>query len=138
MMITFSSALVIMLDARNSWIVLPSILLASVPPEVRESLNISGFTARKLFTQNHKELMNAAETSMKGTATSCTVVGALIVTMMFAAAFTVPGGNDSTGLLIFIDKKLFKVFIVSDAVSLLFHKFSNYLFGTPHFRICRR
>ncbi|KAM1767475.1 hypothetical protein EV2_046560 [Malus domestica] len=50
-------------------------------------------TARALFTKNHKELVEEGEKSMKATATSCTVVGALIVTMMFAAAFTVPGGN---------------------------------------------
>ncbi|BBG92909.1 Ankyrin repeat family protein [Prunus dulcis] len=51
-------------------------------------------TARELFTKNHKKLVKEGEESMKGTATSCTVVGALIVTIMFAAAFTVPGGNN--------------------------------------------
>ena len=39
---------------------------------------------------------------------SCTVVGALIVTLMFAAVFTVPGGNDqNNGFPIFLNKKLF-------------------------------
>ena len=56
---------------------------------------------------------------MKDTATSCTVVGTLIVTIMFAAVFTVPGGNDqNNGFPIFLNKKLFMVFIVSDALSL--------------------
>lgn len=56
---------------------------------------------------------------MKETATSCTVVGALIITIMFTAAFTVPGGNNgNTGMPLFLDKKLFMVFIVSDALSL--------------------
>ena len=56
---------------------------------------------------------------MKDTATSCTVVGALIVTIMFAAVFTVPGGNNqNNGFPIFLNKKLFMVFIVSDALSL--------------------
>ena len=54
--------------------------------------------------------MGKGEKWMKDTASSCTVVGALIVTIMFAAAFTVPGGNDQY--------KLFMVFIVSDALSL--------------------
>ena len=56
---------------------------------------------------------------MKDIAMSCTVVGALIVTIMFAAVFTVPGGNDqNNGFPIFLNKKLFMVFIVSDALSL--------------------
>ena len=56
---------------------------------------------------------------MKDIATCCTVVGALIITIMFAAIFTVPGGNDeNNGFPIFLNKKLFIVFIVSDALSL--------------------
>lgn len=51
-------------------------------------------TPRELFTKNHKELVKEGENSMKEIATSCTVVGALVITMMFAAAFTVPGGNN--------------------------------------------
>ncbi|KAL6179994.1 hypothetical protein ACLB2K_046664 [Fragaria x ananassa] len=67
-------------------------------------------TARELFTMNHKKLLEDAEISIKGTATSCTVVGALIVTMVFAAAFTVPGGNDgNTGFPMFLNHKLFKI-----------------------------
>ena len=92
-----------------------------VPPEMYESRNFSNdMTARELFTKNHSKLLEDAETSIKGTATSCTVVGALIVTMMFAAAFTVPGGSDgNTGLPLNRDKKLFKVYIVSDTISLV-------------------
>ena len=57
---------------------------------------------------------------MKETATSCTVAGALIVTIMFAAAITVPGGNNqNTGLPMFFNEKLFMFFIISDALSLL-------------------
>ncbi|KAM4071853.1 hypothetical protein ACB094_11G092000 [Castanea mollissima] len=64
-------------------------------------------------------MMSNGEKWMKDTASSCTVVGALIVTIMFAAAFTVPGGNDQNkGFPIFLNEKLFMVFIVSDALSL--------------------
>ncbi|KAI5343896.1 hypothetical protein L3X38_011772 [Prunus dulcis] len=56
---------------------------------------------------------------MKETATSCTFVGAPIFTIMFASAFTVPGGNNGrTGIPMFLNKKIFMVFIVSDAISL--------------------
>ncbi|KAM2371013.1 hypothetical protein ACFX1X_045915 [Malus domestica] len=85
----------------------------------RESINKDHMTPREVFTKSHKELGKEAEESMKNTSTSCTVVGALIVTMMFAAAFTVPGGNNGdTGLLTFLSQKVFTTFIVSDAISL--------------------
>ncbi|KAL5568432.1 hypothetical protein UlMin_025007, partial [Ulmus minor] len=74
---------------------------------------------REVFTDNHKDLMIAGETWMKNTSSSCTVVGALIFTIMFTAAFTLPRGNmQDTGFPMFLDKKLFKLFIISDAISL--------------------
>ena len=83
------------------------------------SLNGEGLTPRQFFTENHEDMMDKGEKWMKDTASSCTVVGALIVTIMFAAAFTVPGGNDQNkGFPIFLNEKLFMVFIVSDALSL--------------------
>ncbi|XP_070672634.1 uncharacterized protein [Malus domestica] len=76
-------------------------------------------TPRELFTKVHKDLVKEGEKAMKDTATSCTVVGALIVTIMFAAAFTVPGGNkQDTGLPVFLSKTAFITFIVSDVISL--------------------
>ncbi|KAM1429222.1 hypothetical protein ACFX2I_045443 [Malus domestica] len=88
-------------------------------PKDRECLNDDGMTPQELFKENHKKMGEEAEKSMKETATSCTVVGALIVTIMFAAAFTVPGGNDEkTSLPKFLTKKVFTAFIVSDAISL--------------------
>nr|POE66453.1 hypothetical protein CFP56_41948 [Quercus suber] len=62
-----------------------------VPPRVLGKLNDEDLTPRQLFTKNHKDMMGKGEKWMKDTASSCTVVGALIITIMFAAAFTVPG-----------------------------------------------
>lgn len=57
---------------------------------------------------------------MKGTTTSSAVVAALIVTIMFAATFTIPSGNKgNTGLPMFIDENLFTVFIVSNTTTLV-------------------
>ncbi|KAM1187268.1 hypothetical protein ACFX2J_023221 [Malus domestica] len=82
--------------------------------------NKYGLTPSKLFTKTHEKLHKEGEKWMKGTASSCTVVSALIITIMFATAFTVPGGNNQeTGFPIFLNEKLFMVFIVSDAISLL-------------------
>ncbi|XP_004301930.1 PREDICTED: alpha-latrotoxin-Lh1a-like [Fragaria vesca subsp. vesca] len=92
-----------------------------VPIEMHEYRRHSdGLTARELFTKTHKNLIEDAKSSMIETAHSCTVIGALIVTMMFAATFTLPGGNNgNTGLPFFQDNKLLKVFIVSDTISLV-------------------
>ncbi|XP_060675762.1 protein ACCELERATED CELL DEATH 6-like [Ziziphus jujuba] len=90
-----------------------------VPPWTYGHTNSEFLTPRQLFTRDHKQLLSDGEKWMKETATSCTVVGALIVTIMFAATFTVPGGNDeSTGYPKFLDDKTFTVFIISDAISL--------------------
>ncbi|KAG6630891.1 hypothetical protein CIPAW_13G052600 [Carya illinoinensis] len=59
-------------------------------PMITNFKNADGLTPRQLFTKTHKDLMKEGERWMKDTSTSCTVVGALIVTIMFAAAFTVP------------------------------------------------
>ncbi|XP_020411805.1 uncharacterized protein LOC18787791 isoform X1 [Prunus persica] len=83
------------------------------------AFNKQGMRPHELFTQNHNKLKEEGEKWMKDAATSCTVVGALTITIMFAAAFTVPGGNNGgTGFPLFLDEKMFLVFIVSDAISL--------------------
>ncbi|KAJ0702803.1 putative PGG domain-containing protein [Helianthus annuus] len=47
------------------------------------------------------------------------VVAALIATIVFAAAFPVPGGYDqNNGIPIFDQKPIFVVFVVADAMSL--------------------
>ncbi|KAL4599595.1 hypothetical protein ACB092_11G137800, partial [Castanea dentata] len=91
-----------------------------VHPFTLEYANTNGKRPRELLTKNHKELVKEGEKWMKGTASSCTVVAALIVTIMFAAAITVPGGNkQDSGLPTFLNEKVFMVFIISDALSLL-------------------
>ena len=66
---------------------------------------------------------------MKEIANSCTAVDTLIVTIMFAAAITVPGGNkQESGLPMFLNVKVFMLFIISDALSLLFASISLLIF----------
>jgi hypothetical protein len=89
-----------------------------VQPFLFEAQNQKGQTPQELFRESHKELVKEGEKWMKETATSCTVAGALIVTIMFAAAITVPGGNEK-GLPVFLNEKLFMLFIIFDALSLL-------------------
>ncbi|PRQ56177.1 putative ankyrin repeat-containing domain, PGG domain-containing protein [Rosa chinensis] len=101
-----------------------------VAPKAREFINWTDYmTPRDLFTKHHKNLLKEGEKWMKDTATSFTVVGALIVTLMFATAFTVPGGyKEDTGFPIFINERLFMVFIISDAISLFSATTSSLMF----------
>ncbi|VFQ74116.1 unnamed protein product [Cuscuta campestris] len=95
-----------------------------VPLGLRVSLNSDRQRPEDIFKATHRDLRDAGEKWMKDTASSCSVVGALIVTMMFAVAFTVPGGNDQNdGYPVFLkdddnNKLLFILFMVSDALSL--------------------
>ncbi|RZC82070.1 hypothetical protein C5167_044649 [Papaver somniferum] len=90
-----------------------------VQPKYKESLNKDGKTPAEVFTEQHKALKKDGEVWMKETANACMLVSALIATVMFAAAFTVPGGNEqSTGTPFFLKTPAFTIFIVSDAISL--------------------
>ncbi|CAN8269081.1 unnamed protein product [Cochlearia groenlandica] len=83
-----------------------------VQPKHRKMVNLKQKkTPQALFTDQHKDLVEQGEKWMKETATSCTVVAALITTMMFSSAFTVPPSLDT-------NHKLFMIFIITDAISL--------------------
>ncbi|RZC91702.1 hypothetical protein C5167_027770 [Papaver somniferum] len=86
--------------------------------------NKEGYTAQSIFTKEHRELVKEGEKWMKDTSGSCMLVAALIATVAFAAAVTVPGGNISdynsskNGTPVFLRKTSFKVFTVADALAL--------------------
>ncbi|GKB09506.1 ankyrin repeat family protein, partial [Tanacetum coccineum] len=70
---------------------------------------------------------------MKKTADSYTITAALIITIVFAAAITVPGGNNSdTGKPIYETKASLIIFAISDAISLLS---SIHSWGKPWFYV---
>ncbi|XP_071689266.1 uncharacterized protein [Rutidosis leptorrhynchoides] len=81
--------------------------------------NSSGETPEMVFSREHRELVIQGEEWMKKTAESYTITAALIITIVFAAAITVPGGNDQNkGTPLFTNKAAFTIFAISDAVSL--------------------
>ncbi|XP_040374452.1 uncharacterized protein LOC112197550 isoform X2 [Rosa chinensis] len=91
-----------------------------VQPLYKEMRNSDGETPQLLFTKEHKELLRQGEEWMKGTASSCMVVATLIATVMFSVFSTVPGGNNNnTGIPIFLKSRAFKVFVISDSISLI-------------------
>ncbi|XP_026429575.1 uncharacterized protein LOC113325964 [Papaver somniferum] len=95
-----------------------------VQPTYKELENQDRRTPRDVFTREHKDLMEKGEKWMKDTAQSCMVVATLIATVVFAGAFTVPGGNISdadnanNGSPIFLHNNAFMWFVVSDALGL--------------------
>ncbi|XP_056163455.1 ankyrin repeat-containing protein At5g02620-like [Syzygium oleosum] len=90
-----------------------------VQPSYREMKNSEGKTPFLLFTEKHKELRQEAEKWMRDTASSCMVVATLIATVMFAATFTVPGGNNNdTGKPIFLHHRSFIIFALATALAI--------------------
>lgn len=103
-----------------------------VPQSFINTGNKKKLLAQDLFTKEHKSLCKQGERWMKETATACMLVATLIATVVFAAAFTIPGSYDDktgydpetnyhnlAGFPRFRKKFWFDVFIVSDSVSLL-------------------
>ncbi|XP_026450301.1 uncharacterized protein LOC113350389 isoform X2 [Papaver somniferum] len=88
-------------------------------PKYRELPNKAGKKPRDIFREEHKALVKEGEAWLKETSQACMVVSTLIATVMFAAVFTVPGGNNGdTGTPIFLKTRTFYVFMICDAISL--------------------
>ncbi|KAL3634476.1 hypothetical protein CASFOL_021530 [Castilleja foliolosa] len=90
-----------------------------INPYFRKQLNNDGKTPEMVFTEEHVQLKADGEKWMKDTSNSCTIAAALITTVVFAAAITVPGGNQSdSGFPLLYGHAAFILFAVSDAISL--------------------
>ncbi|KAG6624406.1 hypothetical protein CIPAW_16G024900 [Carya illinoinensis] len=102
-----------------------------VPKSYVNIRNGEGNTPKDIFVRTHEVLQKNGEKWMKSTANSCMIVAALIATVVFPAAFTVPGGNDQgTGIPIFLESNWFTLFFVSDAVAMVFSSSSILIFLT--------
>ncbi|KAM5585093.1 ankyrin repeat-containing protein ITN1 [Rosa sericea] len=92
----------------------------NVQPNSIEMKNKKGETPRELFTSEHIGLLHKGEAWMKDTANSCMIVAALIATIVFSAAFSVPGGtSDNTGQPNFLKETAFLFFAIADGVALV-------------------
>jgi hypothetical protein len=98
-------------------------------PIYKEVKNQDGKTAWQVFKEEHKELLKEGKDWMKDTSNSCMLVATLIATVAFAAAITVPGGNNQDkGIPIFLSDNTFTLFIVSDALAMFFSMASLLMF----------
>ncbi|RZB82345.1 hypothetical protein D0Y65_031486 [Glycine soja] len=76
-------------------------------------------TAKQLFMEKHEALLSDAREWIKETAQSCSAVAVLVATVVFAAAYTVPGGTDDNGFPRFLHETIFLVFTIMDIVALV-------------------
>ncbi|KAK2646885.1 hypothetical protein Ddye_022080 [Dipteronia dyeriana] len=92
---------------------------------LREAKNAKDLTARELFTIEHSNLVKSGSEWLRNSAGSCMLVATLIATVVFAAALTVPGGNDGkTGMPLLEKNFWFHVFAISDAIAMSSSSFS--------------
>ncbi|KAK9209630.1 hypothetical protein WN944_001997 [Citrus x changshan-huyou] len=75
-------------------------------------------TASDLFNLTHEDQLRKAQEWIKETSQACSVLAILIATVVFTAAFTIPGGNNDKGFPHFLKSPLFYVFTVMDVASL--------------------
>lgn len=84
-------------------------------------LNNNGRTAKEVFTDAHRELVKDGGTWLTNTSQSCSVVAALIATVAFASATTVPGGvKQDQGTPTLEGRPAFDVFAICSLVALCF------------------
>ncbi|KAM0043833.1 putative PGG domain-containing protein [Helianthus debilis subsp. tardiflorus] len=87
-----------------------------IPPQYRRRKNGAGETPQDLFSQKHTAIVTKGESWMK----NYMLVATLIATIVFAAAFTLPGGyNQNTGIPFFRSEPSLLIFVISDVVSLI-------------------
>ena len=86
-----------------------------MPQALIEERNFLGETPRELFTWEHEELRRSAESWMKEIART------LITTVVLSAVFSMPGGGikENTGMPNDLEKPLFLVFTISNAIALI-------------------
>lgn len=101
----------------------------SMPTHFFPRCNKAGRTAKDVFTETHQELVKNGGEWLTNTSESCSVVAALIATVAFATASTVPGGvKQDSGTPTLENQPPFDVFAISSLVALCFSVTSVIMF----------
>lgn len=104
-------------------------VMKSMDPDFFPQYNTAGETAREVFTKKHDQLVKDGGSWLGNTSQSCSVVAALIATVAFASATSVPGGvNDQSGIPTLEGKPAFQIFALSALVALCFSVTSLIMF----------
>ncbi|XP_065617122.1 uncharacterized protein LOC111993465 isoform X2 [Quercus suber] len=93
----------------------------SMPFHFFQRYNNKGETSREIFTETHKDLVKDGSEWLTSTSESCSVVAALIATVAFASATTVPGGvKQDIGTPTLENQPAFDAFAISSLIALCF------------------
>ncbi|KAI3879612.1 hypothetical protein MKW92_000107 [Papaver armeniacum] len=100
-----------------------------LPPHMLIMKNSNNQYAYQVFTETHRDLREQGERWLKEGTNNCIVISALLATVMFASAFTTPGGNDShSGRPVLLKNQDFEPFLHYVGLSLFFSLISLGLF----------
>ncbi|KAJ1701225.1 hypothetical protein LUZ63_001004 [Rhynchospora breviuscula] len=104
-------------------------VLDSMDPEIFATFNNQGKTAHEVFVDSHDTLVKDGSGWLTNTSQSCSLVAALVATVAFASASTVPGGVDQqSGFPTLGQKPAFQLFAISSLVALCFSVTSLVMF----------
>ncbi|TKY63310.1 Ankyrin repeat-containing protein [Spatholobus suberectus] len=90
----------------------------AIPPHLKLHSNDEKLKASELFDIEHEEMLKEGREWIKSTAQSCSAVAVLVATVVFAAAYTVPGGVNGNGVPVLLDSPLFLFFTITDVAAL--------------------
>lgn len=90
--------------------------------------NKAGQTPKEMFSYTHKGLVKNGGQWLKSTATSCSVMAALIATVVFTSSNTAPGGTDCDSKHTIKRNPAFELFALSSLISLCFSVTSLVMF----------
>ncbi|BAT96966.1 hypothetical protein LR48_Vigan11g149900 [Vigna angularis] len=79
--------------------------------------DIDGHTPEDMLEIEHDGMLKEAQKWLKETAQSCSTVAILVATVVFAAAYTIPGGTEN-GTPVFLHSSEFLFFTIMDVVAL--------------------
>ncbi|XP_057799209.1 ankyrin repeat-containing protein ITN1-like [Salvia miltiorrhiza] len=91
--------------------------VSEIKKEVHTQLEQARKTNRNV-TGIAKELRKLHRAGINNATNSVTVVAVLFATVAFAAIFTVPGGDNDSGMAVMVSSRSFKVFFISNAIAL--------------------
>jgi len=105
-------------EQQVQWVVPPSLSEQGVQWVLPNDKNYKLMTAFELFQEEHKGQLKLAQDWIEKTSQSCSAVAVLLATVVFAAAYTIPGGSDDRGFPIFLHNRFFIAFTVLDVTAL--------------------
>ncbi|RYQ82256.1 hypothetical protein Ahy_B10g100854 [Arachis hypogaea] len=89
-----------------------------IPPHYLMHCDKDGLTANDVLEMEHQDMHKEAKCWIKETAQSCSTIAVLVAAVVFAAAYTIPGGSEN-GTPVFFDSRVFLFFTITDVVALV-------------------